>query len=304
MVSLLRSRWLLCGALWLVLGCGRAPERYRTFSDADAQPAEAPADAAQSPARQNGEGGASTAAATPAPPSSVPPMVEPTASPDPGAATPPLPDSPPIPPRGADVTSPPPVAGETPGPARPPRVPEPIRIAMISSNGAGGNGSLALAAVGGGTPSPAVPREPQLLVPEKEFQRVPPGGALRVSYDDLDLLKVLNMDPVPVDCVDYFPDWLKSLDGARIRIRGFMIPPLRETGLPAFTLARDNQICCFGRDPKVYDVIPVQLKEGTTTDYIPNRPFDVVGRFVIRPQAFRGQLENLYEIEDAEIIAR
>ena len=83
-----------------------------------------------------------------------------------------------------------------------------------------------------------------------------------------------------------------------------MYPPDRATGLPGFVLARDNQICCFGRDPKVYDIIPVFLKEGTTTDYIPNRPFDVVGRLFIRPDAYRGKIQNLYEIEEAEVVTQ
>jgi hypothetical protein len=302
-VSLLRSRWLLCGVLGTVLGCAPAPERYRTFSDTDDQPAEATADSTGGAAHPKGVATA-LSPGVPPPNAAIPPAEEPVASPPHGIPT----QAPQHSPRATTADPPsfpvPPISVEGGPSPRPPRVPEPIRIALAASDGEGGNGPVAKLAARGGAPPPAVPREPQLLVPEKEFPRVAPGGALRVSYDDLDLLKVLNMEPVPVNCVDYFPDWLKSLDGARIRIRGFMIPPLRETGLPAFTLARDNQICCFGRDPKVYDVIPVQLKEGTTTDYIPNRPFDVVGRFVIRPQAFRGKLENLYEIEDAEIIAR
>lgn len=303
-MSLLRCRWLLCGVLLTVLGCAPAPERYRTFSAADDQTAEPPVDAGGGAAERNGTPGTTPAVATPPPQPAVPPVAELPGSSANGATTPPLQESPAALSSQSGASFPAPASREIPRPVRPPRVPEPIRIALVSGNGEGSNGSLAFAATRRGTPPPSTPREPQLLIPEKEFPKVPPGGVLRVSYDDLDLLKVLNMEPVPVNCVDYFPDWLKSLDGARIRIRGFMIPPLRETGLPAFTLARDNQICCFGRDPKVYDVIPVQLKEGTTTDYIPNRPFDVVGRFVIRPQAFRGQLENLYEIEDAEIIAR
>lgn len=149
---------------------------------------------------------------------------------------------------------------------------------------------------------PTEPREIELLVPEKSFRAEGPDAALRVSYDDLDLLKVLNMDPVPVDAVDHFPKWLKALDGKRIRIRGFMFPPFQETGIPAFVLARDNQICCFGRDPKRYDVIDVVMREGVTTDYIQNRPFDVVGVLHIAPESSGGELYQLYVIDDAIVI--
>lgn len=146
------------------------------------------------------------------------------------------------------------------------------------------------------------PRKIQLLVPEKKFRSEGPEGAWRVSYDDIDLLKVLNMDPVPPDAAAKMPEWLKGLDGKRIRIRGFMYPPFSQTGIHAFGLARDNQICCFGRDPKIYDVFDVKMRDGVTTDYLPNRPFDVVGVFHIRPDVEDGKLFHLYDMDDATVI--
>lgn len=155
--------------------------------------------------------------------------------------------------------------------------------------------------------SPAAPAGPlkiQLLVPTKEFKIEGPEGAIRVSYDDLDLLKVLNMEPVPADAAAHFPPWLKELDGKRIRVRGFMYPTEQETGLKGFLLARDNQICCFGRDPKIYDVFPVRMRKGVTANFILGRPFDVVGLFHIRPEDAEGKLYNLYEVDDAILIEK
>ena len=100
-------------------------------------------------------------------------------------------------------------------------------------------------------------RKVQLLIPQKTFRTEGPEGAVRVSYDDIDLLKVLNIDPVPANAADKMPAWLKGLDGRRVRIRGFMYPTFQQTGVHAFGLARDNQICCFGRNPKIYDVFDV-----------------------------------------------
>lgn len=148
------------------------------------------------------------------------------------------------------------------------------------------------------------PREIKLLVPQKSFSPEGPGGPLRVRYDDLDLLMVLNMDPVPLDAVSHFPDWLKALEGQQIRIRGFMYPPPRQEGITYFQLARDNEICCFGRDPKVYDLIAVELAKGTSTSYIPNRPFDVVGVFHIDPFIDGDKMYELYRLDDASIITR
>lgn len=152
------------------------------------------------------------------------------------------------------------------------------------------------------TTSAETPRAIELLVPNRTFQAEGPSGALRVSYDDLDLLKVLNMEPVPDTAVEHFPRWLSELNGRMIRVRGFMYPTFEATGIQQFVLARDNQICCFGRDPKVYDLIAVDLKPKSTTNYIANRPFDVVGRFRIEMLADGGKPYGLYWLEDAEVI--
>ncbi len=155
------------------------------------------------------------------------------------------------------------------------------------------------------SPSNAKPRTVELLVPDKTFQRDASSKALRVSFDDLDLLKVLNLEPVTEIGVGSMPAWLKGLDGQRIRIRGFMYPTFEAEGIERFVLARDNQICCFGRDPKVYDLVQVDMRSGKTTNYIPaTRAFDVIGRFKIEVVAEDGKPYGLYYIEDAEIIDR
>ncbi|MEZ6060578.1 MAG: hypothetical protein R3C19_09470 [Planctomycetaceae bacterium] len=146
------------------------------------------------------------------------------------------------------------------------------------------------------------PREMKLLIPEKHFRTEGDAGALRLSYDDIDLLKVLNMEPVPVDAAEHFPEWLNDLDGTPVRIRGFMYPTYQATGLTAFTMARDNGICCFVRKPKIYDIIGIRLAEGEETDYIEGKPFDVEGVFRIVPEADETALYRLYCIEDGRIL--
>ncbi|QDT54979.1 hypothetical protein Pan44_30200 [Caulifigura coniformis] len=147
-----------------------------------------------------------------------------------------------------------------------------------------------------------IPNKIELKVPHKDFSREGREKALRVSYDDLDLLKVLNMEPVPLNAEEYLPGWLKSLNGEKVRLRGWMFPPLMTEGLPAFLFVRDNQICCFGREAKVYDKVRVTMKEGTTTDYIFGRPFDVIGTFHIESEERDGELYFLYSIDDAVVM--
>ena len=113
------------------------------------------------------------------------------------------------------------------------------------------------------------------------------------------------MEPVSIDAIDHMPAWLKGLNGQRIKIRGFMFPTFETEGIERFVLARDNQICCFGRDPKVYDLVQVDLKPGKTTNYIPStRAFDVVGRLKFEMVAADDKPYGLYFLEDAVVIDR
>ena len=145
------------------------------------------------------------------------------------------------------------------------------------------------------------PRVVTLLIPDKKFKTEGTEKALRVSFDDFDLLKVLNMEPVTEDAPSRMPKWLKDLDGKRIRVRGFMFPPFEDEDIRAFTLARDNQICCFGRNPMVYDLVDVFMRKGESSDYIQNRPFDVIGVFHIGDSIIPGEL---YSMDDAVVIDR
>lgn len=152
------------------------------------------------------------------------------------------------------------------------------------------------------SPEPPEKREPKVLVTEKSFREEGPSGAVRVTYDDLDLLKVLNMEPVTPDAPEMMPDWMKELDGKRIRIRGFMSPSFMQDGITQFLMGRDNKACCFPGKAKVYDLFPVKLADGETTSFINNRPFDVVGTFHIKPWVLDGKLVQIYTVVDARVI--
>ena len=149
--------------------------------------------------------------------------------------------------------------------------------------------------------APAEPVVPKLLIAEKTFRTGTPENSLRVSYDDIDPEKIFDIKEIAKDTPKYFPDWLRGLDGKRIRLRGFMIPAFQESGLTHFTLARDTSACCFGPNPKVCYLIEVSMRDGQTTDYIVDRPFDVVGVFHIGDVVSPGKL---YTLDDAIVLKK
>lgn len=149
------------------------------------------------------------------------------------------------------------------------------------------------------SPKPA----PKLLIAEKDFATTAPENSLRVTFDDVDLEKVFEIKETDLskDTTQHFPQWLRKLNGQRVRMRGFMYPPFQATELVGFTLTRDTSACCFGPNPKVCYLIDVWMKKGKTTDYIENRPFDVVGVFRIGEEVAPGKL---YTIDDAVVIPK
>jgi hypothetical protein len=145
----------------------------------------------------------------------------------------------------------------------------------------------------------------KVLIPDKKFQKER-DGALRLTYDDLDLEKILNMKKAVVEAPKLMPEWMKDLDGKKVRLRGYMLPTFEQDGIGRFILCRDTGACCFGPNPTIYYLVEVTMKPGTTTSYIENRPFDVEGTFKIDLQAIpeTGEVYKIYELRDAAIVKR
>lgn len=147
-----------------------------------------------------------------------------------------------------------------------------------------------------------------VLVPKKEFKTEGPNKSFRVSFDDIDIEKVLNTKKLSLDLPKQMPDWLKKLNGQRIRLRGYMHPQsaFQEDGLKRFVLCRDTSACCFGPNPTIFYLVEVTMKSGTSTSYIDNKAFDVEGIFRIRPEVLEGtdEVDRFYYLEDAQVVKR
>ncbi len=231
----------------------------------------------------------------PPPASETPAGTAPTVAGTDTPSTPAAPGSPsnPASDKPADSTPPPPTTADT------PKNTPPAEVATAATP------RVRPSVIPAGPAVNPLPGGVRVLIPTKTFRPEGRERALRVVFDDLDLLKVINMEPVTPDAVGLMPDWLRILNGQTIRIRGFMYPPSFPDGITRFLLARDNQICCFGRNPKPYDIVAVTMKADVSTHYIENRPFDVIGTFRIEEQPFEDiETFSLYRLDDAIVIER
>ena len=124
------------------------------------------------------------------------------------------------------------------------------------------------------------------------YQTEVPAGYQRLSF---------NMDISKKQFVveDYqqkaHPDVAK-LDGQQIFLKGYMYPEGRADGIDSFILCRDNGQCCFGGQPKLYDMIAVKMERGLTARYSDSM-VSVAGVFRLRDMSQAGNLNPAYEIE-------
>ncbi len=95
---------------------------------------------------------------------------------------------------------------------------------------------------------------------------------------------------------DMLPEAIESLDGKRIRIRGYMLPTAQNRGIKSFVLVRDNQECCFGPGAALYDCMLVELTGGKSTTYS-FKPVAVEGTFSIREIVVDGMHLAIYRID-------
>ena len=119
---------------------------------------------------------------------------------------------------------------------------------------------------------------------ERSTQPLPParpGQPREVSFDDIKF----DMEKGAPFTSALLPKRVTSLEQERIRIRGYILPSFRQTGLAQFVLVRDNMECCFGPGAALYDCIVVRMQPGKTADFS-IRPVAVSG--VFRLEELRG----------------
>lgn len=71
---------------------------------------------------------------------------------------------------------------------------------------------------------------------------------------------------------------IEDLMGDKVRIRGYMYPTFKKSGIKRFVLVRDNQECCFGPGAALFDCIVVEMAGEASTSYT-TRPVTVEGVF-------------------------
>lgn len=90
------------------------------------------------------------------------------------------------------------------------------------------------------------------------------------------------------------PKEVAPLIGEKLFMKGFMWQTQQSDGLKEFVFLKDNGDCCFGGEPKPFDMMVVRLVEGTTKSY-EGRMVSVAGTLNANVKA--GEGEPVYTID-------
>lgn len=140
------------------------------------------------------------------------------------------------------------------------------------------------------------------------------GGAAKHSYvyatevpeghERLNFSWLAKQEPYNEDGKLKLADAALDLDGKPVFIKGYMYPTRQTEGITNFLLLKDTGQCCFGGQPKLTDMIAVEMQNGKTVNFPIEyqqqgvfRSVAVAGTFRANPITVDGQVIQLYQLE-------
>lgn len=133
--------------------------------------------------------------------------------------------------------------------------------------------------------------------PEPAARNFDPAGINELTFDDIKF-EIEVGEPFERGMLTQN---IERLDQLKIRIRGFILPSFKQSGLKKFVFVRDNQECCFGPNAALYDCILVELAKGTSTDFSV-RPVTISGTFFVKEYLGPdGETWAIFRLKDARV---
>jgi hypothetical protein len=97
------------------------------------------------------------------------------------------------------------------------------------------------------------------------------------------------------------PVSIRSLDGRKVAVRGFMLPTRLEGGLTTgFLLMRDQSMCCFGVIPRINEWVEV-IMSGRGVRPLMDQPVTVFGTMHVGETYENGVLVGIYRMNGEEM---
>jgi hypothetical protein len=98
------------------------------------------------------------------------------------------------------------------------------------------------------------------------------------------------------------PAAVRSLDGSKVVLEGFLLPVTMNNGLAVeFLLMRNQSMCCYGVPPKINEWITVQLN-GKGVKPVMDRPIAVAGVLHVGAIEENGCLDGIYRLDGEKVV--
>lgn len=139
--------------------------------------------------------------------------------------------------------------------------------------------------------APPDPNDP----PTSAEKRIPhprpePGKAVELT------IKELGNFEYDADKGGNIPDDVKAMDGATLRLSGYMIPMDQADSITQFALVPSLFACCFGQPPQLQHTIIVNTPSGKAVSYSADE-IVVEGRLHIEEKKDDGFIVSIFEME-------
>jgi hypothetical protein len=129
-------------------------------------------------------------------------------------------------------------------------------------------------------------------------------GYLDISFERLSNYRYEYPDPDdPNPPKDQIPEAIRSLDGKKVAVRGFMLPVKQVKGrVVEFLLMKDQSACCFGVMPEMNEWIHVICPPGKTAPMVWDIPTTVFGTLEVGEVYEKKMLMSIYRMKFDKLI--
>ncbi|HEY3999925.1 MAG TPA: DUF3299 domain-containing protein [Candidatus Xenobia bacterium] len=94
------------------------------------------------------------------------------------------------------------------------------------------------------------------------------------------------------------PDTVRSLDGKKVSILGFMVPlGLSHGKINKFALCRNRGFCCYGVVPTINEIILCDVPPSEHCNLIMDTPMRISGKLDVGEQMAKGKLLYVYHMK-------
>jgi hypothetical protein len=142
--------------------------------------------------------------------------------------------------------------------------------------------------------SAAVPVQPAAPAARTPHPAAKPGEVLEMSIKELG-----NFDYDPENGSP-IPDDVKALNGATLKLRGYMIPMDQAENISKFALVPSLFNCCYGQPPQIQHTIVVTCPKGKAVNYYPDEII-VQGKLTVDVVKDDGFIVGIFALETSSV---